>query len=202
MSQYFENDVKLGHKDITVEFALLGERYSLKSDLGVFSKGSLDDGTRLLLETIAKADLGTRILDLGCGAGPIGLILAHLDPKRHVVLSDVSERALELAKINAETLGVVSQVEIVASDVYRSINSTFDTIVANPPIRAGKKVTYAIYDDAPSYLNKDGHLIIVIRKQQGAESVQRHLADKFTDVGRLSQKKGYRVISAKKQGAH
>jgi 16S rRNA (guanine1207-N2)-methyltransferase len=87
MPQYFDNVETLGHKEITVQFTLLGETYSWRSDLGVFSKDSLDDGTRFLLETIAQADLGEKILDLGCGAGPIGLILAHLDPKRNVTLS-------------------------------------------------------------------------------------------------------------------
>jgi 16S rRNA (guanine1207-N2)-methyltransferase len=201
MPQYFDNVEALGHKEITIEFSLLGESYHLQSDLGIFSKDSLDDGTRLLLETIAQADLGTKILDLGCGAGPIGLILAHLDSKRHVDLSDVNLRALDLAKKNADILGVTQQVRILASDVYHSIDSTYDTIVTNPPIRAGKKVTYAIYDQAPSYLNKEGRLIQVIRKQQGAESAFRHLQTIFPKVEILASHKGYQIIVASIQGA-
>ena len=145
MSQYFDNVEGLAHQDITYQFELLGERYSFQSDAGVFSKDGLDDGTRLLLETIAKTDLGTNILDLGCGVGPIGLILAHTDPSRHVVLADVNDRALECAKKNAVNLGVSDQVELVHSDVYNNLTtSSFSTIVTNPPIRAGKKVTYAM----------------------------------------------------------
>jgi 16S rRNA (guanine1207-N2)-methyltransferase len=158
----------------------------------------LDDGTRLLLETIAQADLGEKILDLGCGAGPIGLILAHLDPKRSITLSDVNLRALELARENAKLLGVEPQVEIVASDVYHSIDSIYDTIVSNPPIRAGKIVTYAMYDGAPSHLTKEGKLIIVIRKQQGALSAFAHLQSLFQDVKVLRSHKGYQVILAAK----
>jgi len=86
MPQYFDNVEALEHKDITVEFTLQGEKCSLKSDRGVFSKDSLDDGTRYLLETILQADLGTSLLDVGCGIGPIGLILAKADPKRYVTL--------------------------------------------------------------------------------------------------------------------
>jgi 16S rRNA (guanine1207-N2)-methyltransferase len=198
MPQYFDNVETLGHKEITVQFILLGETYSWRSDLGVFSKDSLDDGTRLLLETIAQADLGEKILDLGCGAGPIGLILAHLDPKRNVTLSDVNLRALELTRQNAKNLGVEPQVEIVASDVYHSIDSIYDTIVSNPPIRAGKIVTYAMYDGAPSHLTEQGQLIIVIRKQQGAASAKAHLQTLFKDVSVLASHKGYQVILAKK----
>ena len=172
MAQYFDNVEELGHQDITMEFTLLGETYHFKSDRGVFSKRGLDDGTKILLETIANLSLGRKILDLGCGAGPIGLILAHLDPKRFITLADVNLRALELSKKNADILGVSSQVEIVNSDVYLNINSIYDTIISNPPIRAGKKVTYRIYDEAGEHLTKEGSLFIVIRVKQGAQSVK------------------------------
>lgn len=201
MSQYFDNVEGLGHKDLDLEFTLLGERYHLKSDLGIFSKDGLDDGSRLLLETIAQADLGLKILDLGCGAGPIGLILAHLDSKRFITLSDVNLRALTLAKENAELLGVSSQVEIVASDVYHNIDSTYDAIVTNPPIRAGKKVTYAMYEGAPAHLKEGGQLILVIRKQQGAESALAYISSLFQKTEILARHKGYYVIRATKRGA-
>lgn len=158
MPQYFDNNPSLGHKEIKVTFTFLEKQYSLDSDLGVFSKEGLDDGTKLLLETIAKAHLGTKILDLGCGIGPIGLILATFDSSRHLTCSDVNVRALELTERNAKKFGLSDRVEIVESDVYRSINSTFDTIVSNPPIRAGKKVTYRIYDEAPFILMREDGL--------------------------------------------
>lgn len=198
MGQYFDNVETLAHKNIALEFDLLGEHYSLQSDAGVFSKEGLDDGTRLLLETIAKTSLGDHILDLGCGVGPIGLILAHLDPQRHVCLADVNLRALDCAKLNAEKLGVTSRVEIVASDVYHSITSSFDCIVTNPPIRAGKKVTYAMYAGAPDHLSEGGRLILVIRKQQGAASCFAYLQTLFSSVEKVAQKKGYRVYIATK----
>lgn len=196
MAQYFDNVEELGHQDITMEFTLLGETYHFKSDRGVFSKRGLDDGTKILLETIANLSLGRKILDLGCGAGPIGLILAHLDPNKFITLADVNLRALELSKKNADILGVSSQVEIVNSDVYLNINSIYDTIISNPPIRAGKKVTYKIYDEAGEHLTKEGSLIIVIRVKQGALSVKEHLQSLFNKVEVLAKKKGYLVIQA------
>ena len=198
MSQYFDNVETLAHREIQYEFDLLGEHYRLHSDAGVFSKDGLDDGTRLLLETIAKTDLGTNILDLGCGVGPIGLILARTDPSRHVVLADVNDRALECAKQNASLLGVDAQVEIVHSDVYSSISRSFSTIVTNPPIRAGKKVTYAMYAGAPSHLHQDGSLILVIRKQQGAESCRRYLETLFPKVEVKARHKGFQILIARK----
>lgn len=198
MAQYFDNVEGLAHQDLTIHFSLFGQDYALKSDAGVFSKEGLDDGTKLLLETIAQAPLGDKILDLGCGVGPIGLILARLDPSRHLTMSDVNLRALELARLNAETLGVSKRVEIVTSDVYHSIDSNYDTIVSNPPIRAGKKVTYQIYDEAPSHLVPGGRLIIVIRRKQGADSVFAYLHTLFNKVEILASHKGYKVIAATK----
>ncbi len=196
MGQYFENDENLAHEDLRISFEMFGEKYLLKSDSGVFSKDGLDDGSRLLLETIAKTDLGNEILDLGCGVGPIGLILAHLDPSRRVCLADVNDRALECCRQNAATLGVSEQVEIVHSDVYLNIDKKFSTIVTNPPIRAGKKVTYAMYAGAVDHLLEGGRLILVIRKKQGAESAEAYLKTLFPKVERLAQKKGFRVLSA------
>ena len=201
MPQYFDNVEGMEHKDLTIEFDILDKHYSFKSDKGVFSKNKLDFGTKLLIETILemKVELGERILDLGCGAGPIGLILAHLDPSMQVTLADVNDRALELCKKNAEILGVSKQVEIVNSDVYLNVHSTFDTIISNPPIRAGKRVTYRIYDEAASHLNDNGSLIIVIRKEQGALSVKAHLEELFDKVTVLDRKKGYYIIQSFKK---
>ena len=198
MGQYFDNDPSLSHQIIIQRFRLLEEEFTLESDRGVFSKEGLDDGTRLLLETIAKAHLGRKILDLGCGIGSLGLLLAHFDPDRTLTLADVNLRALELCKRNAERLGVVERCEIFESDVYSNINQTYDTIVTNPPIRAGKKVTYAMYAGALSHLNEDGRLILVIRKKQGADSCQAYLESLFSSVEKVASKKGYRVLIARK----
>jgi len=151
-----------------------------------------------LLETIAKTDLGTNILDLGAGVGPIGLILAHLDPNRRVTLADVNLRALTCCQKNAATLGVTERVQIIHSDVYTNLNSQFSTIVTNPPIRAGKKVTYAMYAGAPSHLIEGGRLIIVIRKAQGAPSCMEYLKTLFPSVEKVAQKKGYWILVATK----
>lgn len=198
MGQYFDNDPSLPHKERTYTCKVKGREFTFHSDSGVFSKDGIDDGSMLLLETIAEADLGEKILDLGCGIGPIGLILASFDSKRKLVLSDVNERALSLAKANAKALGVESQVEVILSDVYENISASFSTIVTNPPIRAGKKVTYAMYAGALSHLNEGGCLILVIRKAQGAESCKRYLETLYSSVSIAASKKGYRILIAKK----
>ncbi|MBQ9456895.1 MAG: class I SAM-dependent methyltransferase [Bacilli bacterium] len=198
MPQYFDNDETVIHENRTYSFTLLGKGFTLESDAGVFSKDGLDDGSRLLLETIVKTDLGTEILDLGCGIGPIGLVLASFDEKRHVTMADVSRRSLEKARQNAVALGVETQVSIIESDIYSNIEASFTTIVTNPPIRAGKKVTYAMYAGAIDHLNEGGRLVLVIRKQQGASSCKRYLETLFSKVEVVAQHKGYRILIATK----
>ncbi len=196
MPGYFDNVEGLRHEDREVRFEVLGQPFVLSSDAGVFSKSRPDEGTLFLLKTIGKMDLGEQILDLGCGIGPIGLILAALDPKRHVTCSDVNLRALELTKSNAKRLGLSDRVETVTSDLYHNITSTYDSIVSNPPIRAGKRVTYALYEGAKAHLKEGGRLYIVIRKKQGADSALAYLSTIYKDARVIASHKGYRVITA------
>jgi 16S rRNA (guanine1207-N2)-methyltransferase len=198
MPQYFDNEEPAKNIRYPYVATIHGKAYALLGLNGTFSKSSLDRGTQLMLETLIQAPLGSEILDLGCGTGPLGLILAASDSSRHLTLSDVNLRALDLARENAESLGVASRVTVVTSDVYTNIFSIYDTIVANPPIRAGKKVTYAMYDGAPAHLKEGGRLIIVIRKKQGADSVFTHLQTLFKKVEILEGHKGYRIIAATK----
>ena len=199
MPQYYDNVEYANEKSYAYDFSFRGKKYRLLGATGVFAKGDFDEGTRFLLETIVDRNLGRDILDLGCGVGPIGLILASADPNRRITMSDVNLRALALAKQNVENAGVSSQCEIISSDVYSNINSVYDTIVSNPPIHAGKKVTYRIYDEAKDHLSDGGSLIIVIRKQQGALSVKEHLISIFNNkVEVLDRHKGYHVIKATK----
>jgi 16S rRNA (guanine1207-N2)-methyltransferase len=200
MSHYFINDESLSHDERQISYEIRGVKFTLTTDSGVFSKSELDEGTRLLIETLAPLNLGKRLLDLGCGYGPIGLSLAKLNPSLdEVICSDVNTRALALCKRNADTLALSHRVTCLQSDIYVEIEGQFDSIVSNPPIRAGKKVTYAIYTGAKDHLIDGGSLYIVIRKQQGAPSVMKFLEEQFGNVTVLARKKGFYVLKAIKQ---
>ncbi|MDR0934848.1 MAG: methyltransferase [Erysipelotrichaceae bacterium] len=198
MSQYFENDNKVISKEKTIEFDILGKHYALKTDNGVFSKSKIDEGTRIFLKTLVPLDLGERILDLGCGYGALGLVLASTHLYASLVLADVNARAVALCAYNARTLGLTSHVTCLQSDVYSNIEGTFDSIVINPPIRAGKKVTYAMYLGAKEYLISGGSLYIVIRKAQGAESASKYIESIFGNISLISRAKGYLILKATK----
>ena len=198
MSHYFVNDEKVVSKPRSINYSINGVDFSLQSDNGVFSKNDLDKGSELLIETLLPIDLGKNVLDIGCGIGVIGLTLAYFTPSLNVCLTDVNTRALSLCNANANTLKLSQRVTILQSDIYQKIEGKFTSIVSNPPIRAGKKVTYEIYKGALEHLVDSGSLYIVVRKNQGAPSVMSYLEELFGNVALLAREKGYYVLKATK----
>ena len=181
-----------------VIYSFKGVDFALKSDNGVFSKNELDKGSELLIETLLPINLGENVLDIGCGIGVIGLTLAYFTPSLNVCLTDVNTRALGLCSANAQSLKLSQRVTILQSDIYQKIEGKFTSIVSNPPIRAGKKVTYEIYRGALEHLIDSGSLYIVVRKNQGAKSVMSYLEELFGNVALLAREKGYYVLKATK----
>ena len=198
MSHYFVNDDKVVSKPRTINYSFKGVDFSLESDNGVFSKNELDKGSEFLIETLLPINLGENVLDIGCGIGVIGLTLAYFTPSLNVCLSDVNTRALSLCNANAATLKLSQRVTILQSDIYQKIEGKFTSIVSNPPIRAGKKVTYEIYRGALEHLVDSGSLYIVVRKNQGAPSVKSYLEELFGNVALLAREKGYWILKATK----
>jgi release factor glutamine methyltransferase len=90
--------------------------------------------TEELVERILKWELPaeSQVLDMGCGSGVLGLSLAAARPDWQVTLADISPAALELAKENAEALGITN-VRFVCSDLFSEIEGCFDGIASNPP---------------------------------------------------------------------
>lgn len=197
-SHYFVNNDKLPSKERIVRYEINGVKFELISDQGVFSKNELDQGSKILIETLLPLALKGKMLDIGCGIGPIGLTLAYFSPSLNVTCSDVNTRALALCERNASKLSLSPRVTCLQSDIYLEIEGLYDSIVSNPPIRAGKKVTYAIYVGAKSHLIDGGSLYVVVRKAQGALSVKAYLEEIFGNSEILERSKGYFILKATK----
>ena len=131
-------------------------------------------------------------------AGTIGLILAKNNPECNFLLSDVNLRACTLARENKKLFGLTN-VEIVESDIFQNINKNFDYVVTNPPIRAGKKVIYSIFEQSYHHLNQNESLFIVIRRSHGAESAQKFIHSIFGNCELLKKDKGFYVYCATKK---
>ena len=171
---------------------VLGNNFTFLTDNGVFSKDGLDFGSRLLLEVVPLEEVGGKILDMGCGYGVLGIVLAKVLSAK-VDMVDVNHRAMHLTKRNAKLNGVDDLVSVFESNCYSSITSKYSTIITNPPIRAGKKIVYDIVMNARNYLDDGGNLFLVLRKEQGAKSLIVDLEKVYT-VKVLEKKKGFFII--------
>ena len=198
MAHYYDLDPSLRSKERVIEFEIKGTKVTLFTDNGVFSKSKLDEGSRIMLDTLLPIHLTGKILDIGAGYGPIGLTIAISSNTASVTLADINPRAVALCKKNAEFLGLSQRVTCLQSDVFSSIEGPFDSIVCNPPIRAGKKVTYAIYEGAYQHLTYGGTFYFVIRKAQGASSASQYVKEVFGNITLLARSKGYHIYKAEK----
>lgn len=196
MSHYFQDDPNLVSNIKEITFEINGITMKLLTDNGVFSKNNVDEGSYAFLKVLLPLDLGNHILDLGCGYGTIGLTLAKAHEEARITLADVNPRAVALCERNAGLLNLSPRVTILQSDIYEKIEGPYDSIVVNPPIRAGKKVTYRMYEEAKQYLIDGGSLYIVIRKAQGAESASKYIETIFGNVTLLKREKGYYIYRA------
>ena len=198
MSHYYDQEPQSVSKERTISFEIYGKKISLVADNGVFSKNKVDEGSLYFLKTILPLNLGKKILDIGCGYGTIGLTIALFKDEASVDLADINTRALALCEMNARNLDIKDRVKIINSDVYSNIKDKYESIVVNPPIRAGKIVTYAMYEGAKQRLIDGGCLYVVIRKAQGAESASQYIEELFGNVEMLGRHKGYHVYRAMK----
>lgn len=189
--QYFAKKPGCESRPVTFEAECLGTRASFETDAGVFSKGELDEGTRILLEALPP--LHGRVLDLGCGWGAVGVLLGKKYPEASLLLADINERAVALAARNLLRNGV-KNARAVESDIYEGVDGAFDFILTNPPIRAGKAVIYQMFDGAQAHLLPGGRLYVVIRKQQGAPSALKHMQARYASARVIAREKGFWVI--------
>lgn len=193
MAHYFtnENNLKSDIKKHSVKIGL--KEFEFYTDNGVFSKKGLDFGTRTLLENLEIEKINGRVLDFGCGYGPIGIYVAKCT-NAIVDMVDINERSLSLAFKNAKLNDV--NVSIFKSDIYSDAHEKYDYIISNPPIRVGKEILYKILFEAKEHLKKDGELWIVVNKDQGAKSIMKDLEKSYL-VNLVCKNKGFFIIVAK-----
>jgi 16S rRNA G1207 methylase RsmC len=172
---------------------LWGHEVTLLSSNGVFSARRLDPGTAVLLRTCDPPTGSPRLLDLGCGIGPITCALGLAVPQAQITAIDVNERAVEMTRLNAARLGLGERVTALTPDEV-SDDERFDEIWSNPPIRIGKPALHLLLSTWLSRLSPQGRAYLVVARNLGADSLAGWLLDEGWDCQRLGSAKGYRVF--------
>lgn len=199
MEHYYSNNPTSKSEEHEIEYFINEKKLKFMVDNGVFSKSHIDIATNFMLKVLLNENIKGKILDVGCGYGAIGITLSYFFKDIDITMLDINERALNLARKNVMLNGL-SNVKILESDGFSAIddNEKFDIIVTNPPIRAGKKVIYKMYEDSLNHLKQGGYFYLVINKKHGAPSTISYLNELFSEVEVLDKKMGFNVIKCTK----
>ncbi|MFX1454194.1 MAG: class I SAM-dependent methyltransferase [Promethearchaeota archaeon] len=184
----------------TISESLRRHLYVFKTLTGVFSFNKLDLGTKILIEHMIIPEQPSVLLDLGCGYGPIGIVLGYESPESLIFLIDINKHAIWCVKENVKlNLSNNKNIRIYNGSYFKPIESKnlqFDGIYMNPPLRQGRKEFLDVVGLIPYYLKSNGSLQFVIRKKMGAPYVLNYLKNEFPNrnIDILCKRSGYWVF--------
>ncbi len=191
---YFDEQPAVADERRQVHATIWGREHTFTTSTGVFSQDGLDHATAVLLSELEPPATG-RLLDLGCGWGPIACAVAAASPAVEVWAVDVNVRALELTTSNAHVLGATVHTSL-PDDVPSDL--TFDAIWSNPPIRIGKQALHELLLHWLPRLSPDGTAWLVVGKHLGADSLQQWLIDQGWPTERAASSRGFRVLEIRR----
>jgi 16S rRNA (guanine1207-N2)-methyltransferase len=215
---YFDPDPGAASRPATVDLVLADVHLRLGTDRGMFSPDRVDLGTRVLLESVPAPPQRGRLLDVGCGYGPIALTLAARAPGAAVLGVDVNARAVALARANAAANGFGNaRFHLIppdgapaggpedqedpdgaegATDAADPLAGPFDAIWSNPPIRVGKPVLHGLLRTWLGRLAPGAAAHLVVQRNLGSDSLQRWLDANGFPTERAASRAGFRVLRA------
>lgn len=188
-----------------VPVRLAGQDVEVVTAGGIFSPDGIDKGTRVLLDLAPAPPTTGVFLDLGCGWGPLALTMALESPGATVHAVDVNERALDLCRRNARTLGCAGVVATTPDGV--DPGTTFDLVWSNPPIRVGKAALQEMLTTWLPRLAPGGTAYLVVQKNLGSDSLQTWLGRTLpglmgtVDVSRAASSRGFRLLRVQRTPA-
>ena len=193
MNQYFQENEDLAPDEVQIRLDKFGHCFAFFSRRGLFSHNKVDANSLILVENIPL--IKGKLLDLGCGFGAIGIMLAKINPQVILTGCDINRIAVSQAKKNAAINNV--NATYLHSDCFDGVSDYFDVITLNPPVHAGKEVMYKMYLQAKGHLAKNGVFYVVIKKKHGAESTLRYLNEIYEACKTVYKKKGIYVVECR-----
>ncbi|MHA1295174.1 MAG: class I SAM-dependent methyltransferase [Promethearchaeota archaeon] len=186
----------------TVSTSIRKHLYLFKTVNGVFSFKKLDLGTKVLIENMMIPNEPSILLDLGCGYGPIGIVLLKESPNSKVYFIDTNKLAIWCTKenININVPERKKDAIVLRGSYFEPLkNQTikFDGIYMNPPLRKGRKEFLNLFDKLPRYLKPNGSFQFVIRRKMGAEYMYKFISSNNTDgeINVTCKRSGYWVFN-------
>ena len=174
---------------------IMGKDFEFYTASGIFSKSKIDAGTLTLAENM-QIKKSSKVLDIGCGIGVLGVIAAKLFGA-NVTMSDINKRAVMLARKNVKINNL--DAEVFHGNLYEKINAMdFDVVLSNPPQNAGKEICFKIIEGAKMHLKDGGNLHLVARHNKGGKSLSEKMKDVFGNVKVIARKSGYFVYMSEK----
>lgn len=196
MEHYYTNNPNSKSNEQIIKGYIKNKEYNFITDNGVFSKDSVDFGTKTLLENFNSQKNKAKVCDLGCGYGVVSIFLADNYKNFSFTMIDINKRSLELSNKNIKLNKVLNPIKLIENNALDNIEERFDIILTNPPIRAGKEVVHKIMKQSFASLNSNGELWVVIQKKQGMASCKKLLENLFNDVKVVAKNKGYYIIKS------
>ncbi len=201
-THYYSRIPDVNVKIYTISESLRKHLYIFKTITGVFSFKKLDLGTKVLIEHMYIPKESSILLDLGCGYGPIGIVLAYENPQSSVYLLDINRRAIWCAKENIKINLPRERKNIIAlSGNYfnpiKTKNLRFDGIYMNPPLRQGRRDFLDLLSKIRNSLKPNGYFQFVIKKKMGAAYILKYFKDAFPNenIEILCKRSGYWVFN-------
>lgn len=154
LDKYYKKTIDFKYKDLELNF---------KVSQSLFSSHIIDLGTQRLLRTFLSSKLDfKKVLDMGCGYGPIGITLKALMPESEVQMTDKDALAVGYSNLNSD-LNRLFIPNIYGSLGFDSVlEKDFDLIISNIPAKVGSKVLKHMLLDARFFLQKSGKVAIVV----------------------------------------
>ncbi len=190
MEHYFSKRQNSEFKIKKIRQEIKNAVFEFYTSSGVFSKDNVDMGTLILAESMIIGK-NSKVLDIGCGIGVLGIAAAKLFGA-NIVMGDINERAVMLAKKNVKLNN--SNAKIYQGNLYENIKEQdFDSILSNPPQNAGKEICFQVIAQSKNYLKQSGSLQLVARHNKGGKALSEKMEDVFGNVKVIARKSGYSV---------
>lgn len=182
---------------VEIKATLRGKDFLFHSRPGVFAKNDVDQGSKLLIETMEIRPSDT-ILDLGCGYGPIGLVAATLATQGRAVLIDANLRAVRLAEENIKINSVGNARALLSDGLEAVAHQQFTVVLSNPPASAGLEIFVEFCQGAFTCLKPQGKLYFVTQARL-KEAVKRVFEKVFGNFEIAARNNKYLVSLAVKK---